>query len=734
LSDAEGRGIPITSDHIVIEQANRLFDACDSSGKGFVVGMDLGVLGAYLSQKISDRIAEKLEEQENKFLTREQFVAFLQPYLTRPRPLHRDFPATISIDLSDEEESPSDEMIAPQPSIDPSSDLPLDIVSSSLVDDVLNDVRHQLENLGSEYPLGGIDEVLTRDEEMGDALPLSAVPSIMREEVTRKGSGNLGDSTPPSRKDSGILKGISEIRKRNSELNMTTSDSVSSSLDKEENIDLGSNPVSLDAPDPVTRPKSRMDFIGDDSLPVTPQRTPKVSTNVPPLEGMKRETDQGKKHLTRLPTFLIEQTETPMGEKDFYPFESEEEMSENGEEPIGDVFELERRRKEERERKEEEEMRPVERERSLSRLEEEMEGRERSYSRIGGREEEDEEKEGKEKEEEEEEDIHRGGKFDVDDECEEEMLVDGPSMLRMGEVSLADELSISGGRSTPSTIRSDLVSPMSDSFPYRVENCSSLGEMLDQPSPSIIKHRKFRPLLPDLSSESGMAKEGQSLAEELNNAQNGSSRRNNGGIPPELDMRTPDRIFKVVFVGDSAVGKTCFLHRFCHNRFRPLFNATIGVDFTVKTIQLRDRLLAVQLWDTAGQERFRSITKQYFRKADGVVLMYDVTSEQSFLNVRNWIESVKQGVDESTVMCLVGNKVDLYANDQARTITYKMGKDIAKDFSMLFFETSAFTGFGINECMLAMAERLQKREEDHLEEALRLEMNVEPAKRSWCCV
>lgn len=84
----------------------------------------------------------------------------------------------------------------------------------------------------------------------------------------------------------------------------------------------------------------------------------------------------------------------------------------------------------------------------------------------------------------------------------------------------------------------------------------------------------------------------------------------------DVDLRTPDRIFKVVFVGDSAVGKTCFLHRsvlpvpkqnmlrFCHNRFKPLFNATIGVDFTVKTIQVKDRLVALQLWDTAGQERF----------------------------------------------------------------------------------------------------------------------------------
>ncbi|VDM82877.1 unnamed protein product [Strongylus vulgaris] len=70
------------------------------------------------------------------------------------------------------------------------------------------------------------------------------------------------------------------------------------------------------------------------------------------------------------------------------------------------------------------------------------------------------------------------------------------------------------------------------------------------------------------------------------------------------EVATPDRIFKVVFVGDSAVGKTCFLHRFCYNRFKPLFNATIGVDFTVKTIKVGSRVVALQLWDTAGQERY----------------------------------------------------------------------------------------------------------------------------------
>uniref|UniRef100_A0A0R3RR85 RAB44 protein n=1 Tax=Elaeophora elaphi TaxID=1147741 RepID=A0A0R3RR85_9BILA len=180
---------------------------------------------------------------------------------------------------------------------------------------------------------------------------------------------------------------------------------------------------------------------------------------------------------------------------------------------------------------------------------------------------------------------------------------------------------------------------------------------------------------------------------------------------PQSDF-LPDRIFKVVFVGDSAVGKTCFLHRFCHNKFKLLFNATVGVDFTVKTIRLCNRTVAVQLWDTAGQERFRSITKQYFRKADGIILMYDVTSEQSFLNVRNWITSVKAGVDESCVMCLVGNK----------------------EFDMLFFETSAFNGFGVNDCMRAVAMKLQEHEDQQLEDVLKLDINLQRKQKSWCCI
>ncbi|CAJ0580092.1 unnamed protein product, partial [Mesorhabditis spiculigera] len=327
----------------------------------------------------------------------------------------------------------------------------------------------------------------------------------------------------------------------------------------------------------------------------------------------------------------------------------------------------------------------------------------------------------------------------------ESQFIDLPATLfETGEHSLADELAILDiGKSDEAAEaqreiqRSQIERPTEYGGHPLVEEderditSARVQQYVDAYSPRPIQNKKFRPIIPDEVDDFHADGGGRSLADEL--SQVGIQSSSGNRIPPELDMRAPDRIFKVVFVGDSAVGKTCFLHRFCHNRFKPLFNATIGVDFTVKSIQLRDRLIAVQLWDTAGQERFRSITKQYFRKADGVVLMYDVTSEQSFLHVRNWIASVKAGVDENVVMCLVGNKVDLFASENQRELTRKAGRQIADEFGMLYYETSAYTGFGITECMTAMAERLQKREQDHLEEALRLEMEV-TKKKSWCCV
>ena len=139
--------------------------------------------------------------------------------------------------------------------------------------------------------------------------------------------------------------------------------------------------------------------------------------------------------------------------------------------------------------------------------------------------------------------------------------------------------------------------------------------------------------------------------------------------PPPLSLNLeptgpPDRTYKVVFAGDAAVGKTSFINRITKGVFVNNLSSTLGVDFQVKTIRVDERNIALQLWDTAGkkmhhlargctyalvhsttffltgQERFRSVTRSYFRRADGVMLLYDVTNERSFLSVRQWIEAV----------------------------------------------------------------------------------------------
>ncbi|XP_074658091.1 EF-hand calcium-binding domain-containing protein 4B-like isoform X2 [Tubulanus polymorphus] len=196
---------------------------------------------------------------------------------------------------------------------------------------------------------------------------------------------------------------------------------------------------------------------------------------------------------------------------------------------------------------------------------------------------------------------------------------------------------------------------------------------------------------------------------------------------------TPERVFKVVFIGDSGVGKSSFIHRFCTNEFKATFSATIGVDFQVKALIVDRHMVALQLWDTAGQERFRSITKQYFRKADGVLLMYDVTSESSFTNVRNWILSVQEGVEYGTVLVLVGNKLDLLEDEENRSVKERDGQKLAEEYDALFYETSAKSGINVQESIEAMARKLREREDREMEKALTLQEPPESLKKKGCC-
>uniref|UniRef100_A0A0B7BKP7 EF-hand domain-containing protein n=1 Tax=Arion vulgaris TaxID=1028688 RepID=A0A0B7BKP7_9EUPU len=192
----------------------------------------------------------------------------------------------------------------------------------------------------------------------------------------------------------------------------------------------------------------------------------------------------------------------------------------------------------------------------------------------------------------------------------------------------------------------------------------------------------------------------------------------------------PQRIFKVVFVGDSGVGKSSFIHRFCHQEFKPNFSTTIGVDFQIKTLDVKDSTVILQLWDTAGQERFRSMTKAYFRKADGIIVMYDVAVESTFTSVRNWMNSVQEHVEPGTVIMLLGNKLDISEDDAKRPVKQKDGLVLAVEWDMLFYETSAKSGTKITESMEALASLLQEKEDKKIEDGLKL-TDDKPKKR--CC-
>ena len=146
-------------------------------------------------------------------------------------------------------------------------------------------------------------------------------------------------------------------------------------------------------------------------------------------------------------------------------------------------------------------------------------------------------------------------------------------------------------------------------------------------------------------------------------------------------------VFKVLLLGDSTVGKTCFLMRFTENTFQEIHMSTIGLDYRFKKMTLENQEVAtVQIWDTAGQDRFRAITKNYYKGAHGILLIYDVTNQKSFDNVKNWVGQIRENASEKAIIYIVGNKVDDTAH---RVVSKEQGEETAKEFNLKFYEASA---------------------------------------------
>jgi len=169
-----------------------------------------------------------------------------------------------------------------------------------------------------------------------------------------------------------------------------------------------------------------------------------------------------------------------------------------------------------------------------------------------------------------------------------------------------------------------------------------------------------------------------------------------------------DYLFKLVLIGDSGVGKSCLLLRFADDNFTDSYISTIGVDFRFRTITIDKKTVKLQIWDTAGQERFRTITSAYYRGADGIIMVYDVTSAESFDHVEEWLSEVDRYANENTAKLLIGNKADLIDEKQ---VSEETAQKFADKLGIPFLETSAKTATNVDQAFLTMAKELIKARE-----------------------
>ena len=145
-------------------------------------------------------------------------------------------------------------------------------------------------------------------------------------------------------------------------------------------------------------------------------------------------------------------------------------------------------------------------------------------------------------------------------------------------------------------------------------------------------------------------------------------------------------IFRICLLGDSAVGKTSLLTRYCDGTFKEKYGNTIGVDFRVVTLKYENTITKIHIWDTAGQERFKSIAVNYFKNSHGFIFVYDISNSSSFNDVKNWIELAFANNKSANINFLVGNKCDL---ESQRQVNVNEGEELAKMRNFTFFETSA---------------------------------------------
>jgi len=167
-------------------------------------------------------------------------------------------------------------------------------------------------------------------------------------------------------------------------------------------------------------------------------------------------------------------------------------------------------------------------------------------------------------------------------------------------------------------------------------------------------------------------------------------------------------LFKLLLIGDSGVGKSSLLLRFCDNTFTDSFIATIGSDYKERVVEIDGASCKLQVWDTAGQERFRTITSSYYRGANGIIVVYDMTNPESFQNVGKWLQEIDRYAGEETLRLLVGAKCDL---DDERKVKAEEAREFAEQQNLEFVEASSKSPKNVDEAFIMIAKSIKEKSE-----------------------
>ena len=187
--------------------------------------------------------------------------------------------------------------------------------------------------------------------------------------------------------------------------------------------------------------------------------------------------------------------------------------------------------------------------------------------------------------------------------------------------------------------------------------------------------------------------------------------------------------FKILLLGESHVGKTEFISRFIDDKLRSEnLLIPIGINFKVKKINFKGKKIKLNIWDTDGQERIRNITQAFYKGAHALIFMYDVTDQNSFKNLSNWIKQVEAHGEKNLVKVLVGNNCDKLD----RVVTEEEGKQLAEDFSIGFFETSPKTDKNVSEVFYYLIDEILKAKGINLSDSINLDVKYKKNKKEKC--